>query len=113
MDERLLRVYDVQEYFTKIAPIVYPLSLALSCFFVIIVRDLQLDFMRRASLIEEASRDHLTKLYNVRTFERYYNTLMEQMNQDRSQQIRWNDFVARYGGEEFIVVLPDGSKGIA
>jgi diguanylate cyclase len=78
-------MYDVQEYFTKIAPIVYPLSLALSFFFVIIVRDLQLDFIRRASLIEEASRDHLTKLYNVRTFERYFNTLMEQMNQDRSQ----------------------------
>jgi diguanylate cyclase len=76
-------VIDDHVFLMKIAPIVFPLSLLISGFFVFIIKDFQSEFIRRASLVEEASRDHLTKLYNVRTFDRYYQELMERASKDQ------------------------------
>lgn len=72
-----LGVVPFREYMHHIAPLMFSVSVVLGAVFVFIVRDFQQDFSRRASLVEEANRDHLTKLYNMRAFERYYHKLME------------------------------------
>jgi diguanylate cyclase len=63
-------------------PVAFVLSVVTSALFVFIIRDFQLEYVRRASLVEEASRDHLTKLYNVRTFDRYFQEIMKQAARD-------------------------------
>ncbi|WP_052486933.1 GGDEF domain-containing protein [Gordoniibacillus kamchatkensis] len=72
-------VFGPERYFAGGGLWVLPVRLLLCGGFVLLLRDLQLEYARRAALMEEASRDFLTKLYNVRTFERVFPGLTERL----------------------------------
>jgi diguanylate cyclase len=60
-----------------------PVSAAFSGLMVYVLRDFQLEHARRTELQEEANRDFLTKLYNVRAFERVFPGMLSRLERER------------------------------
>ncbi|GGF25803.1 hypothetical protein GCM10010954_25930 [Halobacillus andaensis] len=67
-----LGVLSPGEYFRLVVPTAFPMSIALSLFLAWMVKDLAEEFRYKKDLMEKASRDPLTKLYNRRAFMRFY-----------------------------------------
>ncbi|MCP3030027.1 diguanylate cyclase [Halobacillus sp. A1] len=68
----MLGVFPLQDYLRSIIPIAMPMSITLSLFLSWMVKDLAEESASKKDLLEKASRDPLTKLYNRRAFMRFY-----------------------------------------
>ncbi|RDI45625.1 GGDEF domain-containing protein [Falsibacillus pallidus] len=66
-------VLPAEDTLKLIMPIVFPINILLSLLLVWIVKDLTMEYVYKLELIEKASIDPLTQLYNRRAFMRYYN----------------------------------------